>query len=69
MVGDAPHSLFPTLQGLSWHHIPVGLGCVRGSRVWGTRPMSASSSSVSRPGRWHRGRKASPSKSLAPSTS
>lgn len=33
------------------HHVPEGLGCVRGRRVWGTRPASAWSWSVSRPGR------------------
>lgn len=68
MVGDVPHIPLPALQGL-WHHVPMGLGCVRGSRVWGTRPMSASSSSLSRPGRRHRGKKASPSRSFDPSTS
>lgn len=66
MVGDAPHTL-PSAR--LWHHVPVGLGWVRGIRVWGTRPMSAWSSSLSRPGRWHRGKKASPSRSLVPSTS
>lgn len=55
----------PQLQ----YHVPVGLGWVRGRRVWGTRPMSTWSLSASRPGRRQRGKKASPSRSLEPSVS